>query len=164
MEQNWRQKVGKVLHKNYKLVTHLYLALMLLLYIGYIVVESYKQNKSEHWISKVNITQEDIQSISLVGTWTSSIEVMFLALFVMISSIVLIFYPRNKKVLMYLLLIHLVLFIAILLASYTLTFITPLPIGNLTQPLITPIFLLVIISTYLGFIRIKEVIQSFQRS
>lgn len=157
LEHSWRQKVGKVLHKKYKLITYLYLALMLLFYMCYILLESNRQNKSDYWISKINLTQENIQSISLLGTWTSVTEVMFLALFIIVASIVLVFYRKDKNMFKRFLLIHIGLFLAILLLSYALTLITPLPIGNLTQPIISPLLLLGILSIYLGLLRIKEI-------
>lgn len=139
-----------------QVVTYIYPMLMLVFYLGYILLERYRLSKSEFWISQKNITQEDIQSISHLGTWTYIFEVIFLALFIIGASIILFFYRKNTQVLRRFLLVNISLFITLLVISYTLSFLTTLPFGNLTQPLITPIFLLGILLIYFGFIMVKD--------
>jgi len=124
--------------------------------MGYILLDSYRLNKSDYWITKSNLTQEDIQSISQLAAWQSIFEVMFLALFIIVASIIVFPNRKDKQMLKRFLFVHISLFMTILLLSYSLAFVTPSPIGNLTQPLITPTLLLGIILIYLGLLMIKE--------
>ena len=155
MEHSLKYKEGKVLIKK-QLFTYFYLAVYLLFYMGYILLDSYRLNKSDYWITKINLNQQDVQNISQLAVWQSIFEVMFLALFIIVASIIVFPNRKNKQVLKRFLLVHISFFMTILLLSYPLTFVTPSPIGNLTQPLITPIFLSGIILIYLGLLMIKE--------
>ncbi|MFD2042963.1 hypothetical protein ACFSTA_01425 [Ornithinibacillus salinisoli] len=137
------------------LIISTYIGFMLMFYLGYILLEIYRLNNSEQWRTTKFLTQEDIQSIRELGTWTSIPEFLFLGLF-LLASILLFRYRKNKRVLSHFIIINLFLFLAIFLIGYLLsTFITA-PIGNLTQPLILPtFFLLVMIVMYAGYMMKK---------
>lgn len=139
---------------NKKLIVSVYLGFMLLFYLGYILLDNYRLSKSEQWINTNNLTQGDIQNIQQLGFWTSMLEVSFLALLVF-ATLLLFRYRNNKKTLVHFIIVHLCLFITLFLIGYILSFFLTVPLGNLTQPLISSAFLLVIIVIYSAFLLIK---------
>lgn len=136
------------------LIASVYLGFLLLFYLGYILLDSYRLSKSEQWETANNLTGKDIQSIQQLGFWNSIFEVSFLGLFVL-ATILLFRYRKSRKSLVRFIILHLCLFTIIFLVGYVLSFFLTSPIGNLTQPLILPAFLLVILVFYAVFVVIR---------
>ncbi|OIJ15146.1 hypothetical protein BKP35_04650 [Anaerobacillus arseniciselenatis] len=152
MKQN--KKYKDILVENKGTITSLYVGLMLVFYLGYVLLDNYRLNKPDHWLSTNYLTQEDIQRIQGLGTWTSVVEFLFIGLFIL-TAITLFYYRKKRSALSYFLILHLSLFLAIFGLGYVLSFFLTAPIGNLTQPLILPTFLLLIIAIYSIFVRLR---------
>jgi uncharacterized membrane protein (DUF485 family) len=133
-----------------KLITSMYLAFMLLFYLGYILLINYRGGKSEQWLITNTLTDEDVQVFQQLGFWTSILEVSILGLFVL-ATILLFRYRKSRKSLVRFIILHLCLFTIIFLFGYVFSFFLTSPLGdlmNLTQPLFLPAFLLVILLIY----------------
>lgn len=137
-----------------KVLLSVYLGLMLIFYFGYILLENFRIHQSEQWIN-IDLTQGNIQTIQQLGFWTTMLEVSFLGLLVL--AILLLFrYRKNRRTLVHFVILHLCLFTIIFLIGYILSFFITAPLGNLTQPLISSAFLLVILVIYTAFVLMKE--------
>jgi peptidoglycan/LPS O-acetylase OafA/YrhL len=133
----------------------MYFILMLSIYIGYLFLDSYRLNRSVHWLSKSNLTSADIESINLIGTWTSNFEFVFYALFIITMCISIIGNKKNTKNIKRFLLVSTALFIGIALISFVLFVVTQFPIGNLMQPIVIPTCLLGGLLIYLVWVSRK---------
>ncbi|QOY34712.1 hypothetical protein AWH56_018565 [Anaerobacillus isosaccharinicus] len=151
---NQNKKYIDILVKNKGAITFLYIGLMLVFYLGFVLLDNNRINKSEHWLKTNYLTQEDIQRIQGLGTWTSVVEFLFIGLFIL-TAITLFYYRKKRSALSYFIVLHLCLFLAIFGLGYVLSFFLTTPIGNLTQPLILPTFLLLIIASYAIFVRLR---------
>lgn len=132
-----------------------YLGFMLIFYLGYILLDNFRLNKSEQWINANKLTQGNIQNIEQLGFWTSMLEVAFLGLLVL-ATLLLFRYRKNRKTLVHFIILHLCLFTAVFIIGYILSFFLIAPLGNLTQPLILSTVLLVLIVIYTAFVLMKE--------
>jgi hypothetical protein len=135
----------KFKNKIFKLF-HVYIILMLLFYFGYILLDSFRF-KPNGLASKDFLTSEDIASFTQLAKWTSSFELMFLFLF--IFTMIICCFRKKINILKRFITINTVLFFGIGVISLILYFITPSPIGNLTEPLIIPLFLTGALSIYM---------------
>ena len=138
-----------------RVLISVYLGFMLIFYLGYILLDNFRLNKSEQWINANNLTQGDIQNIEQLGFWTSMFEVAFLGL-LLLATLLLFRYRKNRKTIVHFLILHLCLFTTVFLIGYILSFFLIAPIGNLTQPLISSTFLLVLIVIFTAFVLMKE--------
>ncbi len=136
------------------LVTFLYVGVMSLIYLTYILLENYRLYKSEYWTTLEYKTDEDIQSIQELGAWISAVELLFLGLFVL-AAILVYRFSKNKKS-NYFITLNLCLFVALFGIGYVLSFFLLAPIGNLTQALILPTFLLIIFAAYVVIVRFRR--------
>lgn len=118
---------------------HVYFILMLLVYVGYIVLDNYRYKFSET-MKKSFFTQEDIHNFTQLGKWTSIFEIMFLLVFIV--SMIICCYKKDMKILKDFVLVNIALFIGIAGMGYVLSLITPTPIGNLLEPLLVPAYLI----------------------
>ena len=128
--------------KKFGILSPLYFILMLLLYLGYLLLENYRLNNSTYWSSKTNLTEADVESIIQFGTWTSNFEFVFIALFTIAMCISIFGYRKNRENIKRFLILNTALFITITIISFVLLPVTQLPIGNLMQPIVIPTYLL----------------------
>jgi len=138
-----------------RVIMPVYIGLMLLVYLGYILLDNSRLKQSEQWINANNLTQRNIQSIEQLGFWASILEVAFLGLLVL-ATFLLFQYRKNGKILVHFITLHLCLFTAVFLIGYISSFFLIAPLGNLTQPLILSTFLLMLIVIYTVFVLMKE--------
>ena len=74
-------KTSKTTSKTISFLALVYLILMAFVYGAYIWIEQYRLDQSQYWLSSSQLSQEDIIPIQLVGTWSTTTEVVFYALF-----------------------------------------------------------------------------------
>src|SRR5690625_1939683 len=125
MNQNKERSIGFK-----KLMIYLYLGLMLLVYMGYILLDNYRLSKAEQWINTINLSQEDLESIHQLGFWTSMLEISFSVL-MLLAALLFFRYQKTRKSFVTFIILHLCLFAAIALLAYALSFFLIAPIGNL---------------------------------
>lgn len=131
----------KLKDSKYRNMFYVYSFLMVLFYMGYIFLDNHRLNKSELWLSKNSLTAEDVESINRVGMWTSSFEFLFIILFITMSILCLIKNREDKKILKQFLSVNILLFIGVVALGCLIFLVTPLPIGNIMQPLFIPTFI-----------------------
>ncbi|MFX3651379.1 MAG: hypothetical protein ACE3K2_06190 [Paenibacillus sp.] len=124
----------------------IYAVLMLVSYSIYLFLENTRLSQSQRWLSEGTLTQDDVNSISQTGRWTTISESSFLILFVI--AFIFVMYQFQKKPLKQFLIFNAALFIGIALMSYVVSLASSMPIGNTVQPVIIPAFLLVALCIY----------------
>ncbi|WP_145146227.1 hypothetical protein [Paenibacillus xylanexedens] len=124
----------------------IYAVLMLVSYSIYLFLENTRLSHSQQWLSEGTLTQDDVNSISQIGRWTTISESLFLILFVI--AFIFVMYQFQKKPLIHFLIFNAALFIGIALISYVVSLASSMPIGNSVQPVIIPAFLLVALCIY----------------
>ncbi|RAW10121.1 hypothetical protein DC345_29065 [Paenibacillus taichungensis] len=129
-----------------KLFLLIYSVIMLLFYCCYIFLEHYRLKQSQQWISKNNLTEEDVNSISQIGTWTTIMETTFLILFVI--TIIFVVYRYQKTPIKHFIILNAGLYVGIALVSFVISLTTSMLVGNLIQPVIIPTILLVTLFVY----------------
>ena len=132
---------------------YVYFILMLLLYFVYASLDIYRFNPNRALLNG-HLTQEDITKFSKLANWTSGLEIMFIALFLLVMMICC--FKREFKVVKDFLLINITLFTVIAISSYILFLITPSPMGNLLEPLILPIYLIGALLIYMLWLFKKQ--------
>lgn len=130
-----------------KIGSIIYSIIMLLCYYAYIILEHYKMNKSELWLSKSSLTQNDLKSIEYLSGWTSKVEVLFIFLFITGFIVFRYIFPEKSKNLKIFLLLNVCLFIFIFLIGY-MFFSESVPVGNIIQPTIFPSIILIFMFVY----------------
>ncbi|KOY13059.1 hypothetical protein AMS66_28980 [Paenibacillus xylanivorans] len=129
-----------------KLFLLIYSVIMLLFYCCYVFLENYRLKQSQQWISKNNLREEDVNSISQIGTWTTIIETTFLILFVI--TIIFVVYRYQKTPIKHFIILNAGLFAGIALVSFVISLTTSMLVGNLIQPVIIPTILLAALFVY----------------
>ncbi|OMF11771.1 hypothetical protein BK131_20060 [Paenibacillus amylolyticus] len=124
----------------------IYAVLMLISYSIYLFLENARLSQSQQWLSEGTLTQDDVNSISQIGRWTTISESAFLILFVI--GFIFVMYQFQKKPLKHFLIFNAALFIGVALISYVVSLASSMPIGNSVQPVIIPTFLLVALCIY----------------
>ncbi|SEM74881.1 hypothetical protein [Paenibacillus sp. OK076] len=124
----------------------IYAVLMLISYSIYLFLENTRLSHSQQWLSEGILTQDDVNSISQTGRWTTISESAFLILFVI--AFIFVMYQFQKKPLKHFLIFNAALFIGFALISYVVSLASSMPIGNSVQPVIIPAFLLVALCIY----------------
>lgn len=125
-----------------------YSLLMIISYFAYVFLESYRMNKSDYWLSKPNLTQQDFNNIEIVASWVLRLEVLILLVFIIGLLIVLFFfYDRIMQIKIFLVLnaglFSLSVCIGLLFYSSTLT------LGNILQPVLLPLLGVFLVGIYL---------------
>lgn len=123
-----------------KFIISVYLGFMLLLYLGYILLDNYRLGKAEQLVN-TNLSQGDFQNIQQLGLRTSIFEVS-LSVVMLLAALLFLRYSKGKKPFVRFIILHLCLFAALLLIGYILSSFLIAPIGNSTQPIILSSFLL----------------------
>lgn len=126
--------------KKYKLLFSLYFFFMTILYLGYIFLENYRINLAEKYQVKSTIIPAEIERISFFGSMITSIELIFLFLFLAVSIYCLFMERKDKKILKIFLGLNIFFYFGILVLSIFLSTFRFLPVGNLLQPLIIPFY------------------------
>ncbi|MBQ0140101.1 MAG: hypothetical protein KBT36_12465, partial [Kurthia sp.] len=126
---------------------------MVLFYLSYVLLDNYRIHQSEKWKAINNLTLQDIQAIQKLASLNTAFETLFIGLFLIV---VLYLLKKKRGKLISFLTINACLFAALFLISYLSSFFLQSPIGNLTQPLFLPIFLLVLLMFYCILISLKN--------
>lgn len=136
---------NKAFHKHFYTT---YSLLMVISYFVYIFLESYRMGKSEYWLSKPNLTQQDFASIENVASWVLRLEVLILLVFIIGLLIVLFFFSDRMMQIKIFLVLNAGLFslsvcVGLLFYSSTLT------LGNIVQPVLLPLLGVFLVGIYL---------------
>lgn len=117
-------------------MVYIYLALMGLIYGGYVWLFNYRMSMSEVWLSKSIITPEDSAMIGQLGRWSESLEVIFVLLFV--GMMVYCFFKRKaeRNIFKKFLLVNVALVVGIVVFSFIFNQVTSISFMNLVLPLI----------------------------
>ncbi|MBY0204661.1 hypothetical protein NKT34_20975 [Paenibacillus polysaccharolyticus] len=124
----------------------IYMVLLLISYSMYVIWENTRLSHAQQWLSETNITQNGVDSISQLGRWTTLSESMFLVIFVIAMIVVMLRY--QKKPTNQFFIGNAALFVGIAVVSYVISLMSSMPIGNLIQPIIVPVFILVALYIY----------------
>ncbi|MGQ8870676.1 hypothetical protein [Paenibacillus sp. TSA_86.1] len=124
----------------------IYMVLLLISYSMYVIWENTRLSHAQQWLSETNITQNGVDSISQNGRWTTLSESMFLVIFVIAMIVVMLRY--QKKPTNQFFIGNAALFVGIAVVSYVISLMSSMPIGNLIQPIIVPVFILVALYIY----------------
>lgn len=138
-----------------KLGSIIYSVITLICYCVYIFLENYRVNKSDFWLSKSSLTQQDFKSIEQIGRWTTRVEFLFFVLFIFGFIVFRYLFPKKNKNLKFFLILNVSLFLLFLLIGF-LFFSGSLPIGNITQPIILPSIVIIFMCIYLLWTRNKH--------
>ncbi|MNK57576.1 hypothetical protein D3C87_766350 [compost metagenome] len=114
----------------------IYFFLAFAFYYTYVVLEIYRLNKSKYWISKSDLTLNDVESIAQLGSWVNSFQLAFVTLF--FAGTILAIARKSHSFLTRFLLLSISLFVIIIAVNFILYFIFTISLGNLMQPLILP--------------------------
>lgn len=125
-----------------------YSLLMIISYFAYVFLESYRMNKSDYWLSKPNLTQQDFNNIEIVASWVLRLEVLILLVFIIgLLIVIFFFYDRIMQIKIFLVLnaglFSLSVCIGLLFYSSTLT------LGNILQPVLLPLLGVFLVGIYL---------------
>jgi hypothetical protein len=112
----------------------------------YVILVNTRLSHAQQWLSETNITQNDVDSISQLGRWTTLSESVFLIIVVLAMSVVMVRY--QKKSVNQFFIGNLALFVGFAVVSYVISLMSSMPIGNLIQPVIIPTFILIAVYIY----------------
>lgn len=138
-----------------KLGSTVYSVMIITCYCVYIFLEHYKVAKSNFWLSKSSLTQQDFKSIEQLGRWTMRVEFLFFVLFIIGFIIFRYIFPEKNKNIKLFLILNVSLFLLILLIGFSF-FTGSLPIGNITQPIILPSIVMIFMCIYFLWTRKKH--------
>ncbi|SCY35956.1 hypothetical protein SAMN05720606_104122 [Paenibacillus polysaccharolyticus] len=124
----------------------IYTVLLLISYSIYVILENTRLSHAQQWLSETNITQNDVDSISQLGRWTTLSESVFLIIVVL--AMIVVMYRYQKKPVNQFFIGSLALFVGFAVASYVISLMSSMPIGNLIQPVIIPTFILIAVYIY----------------
>ena len=124
----------------------IYTILLLISYSMYVILVNTRLSHAQQWLSETNITQNDVDSISQLGRWTTLSESVFLIIVVLAMSVVMVRY--QKKSVNQFFIGNLALFVGFAVVSYVISLMSSMPIGNLIQPVIIPTFILIAVYIY----------------
>ncbi|WP_145410479.1 hypothetical protein [Paenibacillus xylanexedens] len=141
-------KTSRITAKAISFLALIYLILMALVYGAYIWIEQYRLNQAQYWLSSRQLSQEDVLPIQLVGTWSTTTEVVFYALFGCAFIFSVYLSRRLGSTLKSFLIWNTVLIITIGIAGYIVSRFSALAIGNLLQPLLLPASVLTVLFLY----------------
>ncbi|MCJ8010784.1 hypothetical protein MUG84_03370 [Paenibacillus sp. KQZ6P-2] len=116
-----------------KKVFIVYSILMLISYYSYVLLDYYRLNKSQYWLSK------DLDAITQLNRWVFIFEALHSILFVVAVLTIHILFRKNIKVLTHFLLLNIALFVGMALVNFIISLATSLPSSNLIKPLISMI-------------------------
>lgn len=133
-----------------------YSIFMLLSYYSYVLLDDYRLGRSSYWMSKSSITPQDLASINRLGNWVSTLESVFFYVFLLAYIGLHIYSKKNANVLMRFLLFNGALFAGIAAINYIIFLVAALPIGNLMQPLIWPLNVLVMLLIYVLWLKFTQ--------
>lgn len=132
-----------------KIGTVLYAGFMLLLYISYIALDHYRLSRAPLWLSQEYLSAEDHQSIQQVGSLMTILESLFIVLSA-IALFITIYWLRKDRMSFGLFAAwNAGLLLGIGSLGYIISQFSILPAGNAIQPIIIPLFLLMLALIYL---------------
>ncbi|MGY3716829.1 hypothetical protein ACWE42_15035 [Sutcliffiella cohnii] len=143
------------IQNKFKVVSSVYFLLMLIVYSGYVFLFNFRMSKSEDWMSKSILTQENVETIAQFGSWSERIEILFIISFVL-ASVFFIF----QKQLLHFAKVNLLLTVSIFILSVVFYFVTSLTIFQLLLPLMNLAIFAVILVIYL---LIKGMVKKFSK-
>ncbi|MDQ0171816.1 hypothetical protein [Paenibacillus tundrae] len=141
-------KTRKTTPKAISFLALVYLILMAFVYGAYIWIEQYRLDQSQYWLSSSQLSQEDVIPIQLVGTWSTTTEVIFYALFGCAFLLGVYRSWRLGSTPKSFLIWNTVLIATIGIAGYMVSRFSALSIGNLLQPLLLPASVLAALFLY----------------
>jgi RsiW-degrading membrane proteinase PrsW (M82 family) len=127
----------------------IYLAIMGLIYGGYVWLLNYRMSMSEVWQSKSHITPEDSVIIGQLGKWSERLEILFLLLFV--GMVVFCFFKRRteRNIIAKFLVANAFLSSGIVMLSLVLHKTTSLTVMDLVLPIMNMFGMVTLLSIYL---------------
>lgn len=129
---------------------------MLLLYIGYVAMDTLRLNRADQFTHKA-LTPDELRSIDQVATWMIGFEVSFAILF-LICSMVTIYRcikHADTQFIRVFTVLNIGLFLVVGIAGAGLSLVLPMPIGNLLQILFIPTYFLVALVLYTVYVTRK---------
>ncbi|KOO47167.1 hypothetical protein AMD01_06690 [Priestia koreensis] len=129
-----------------KLFFSLYTAFMLIFYVVYLWLDSYRFTPKNFMLSNNSPTESDFDRFSNLSQWTTNTGRMFLGLFLL--TMVVCCYKRNLQNIKNFIITNIALFIGITIISTGVFFLTSSTFGNLIEPILIPIALLVLLVVY----------------
>lgn len=127
-----------------------YAIIMLLLYIGYVVTDYVRLSRGEEFGNLTNLSEAQLASVQQLGIWTIGFEVSFALLF-LIGCIVTVYLYRTNEDLQFIrvfTMVNIGLFLLVGIIGAGLSFIIPIPIGNLIQIVVIPTYFLIALVLY----------------
>lgn len=121
---------------------------MFLCYFSYVYIDSYRVKKTEYWLSKPNLTQQDFASIENVASWGLRAEILLLLISIISLLIVLFFFSERIKQIKVFLVLNVVLF-SLSLCVGLLFYSSTLTLGNIVQPILLPLLGVFLVGIYL---------------
>lgn len=142
-------KTSRITAKAVSFLALVYLILMAFVYGAYIWIEQYRLDQAQYWLASRQLSQEDVIPIQLVGTWSTTTEVIFYALFGCAFILGVYRSWQLGSTLKSFLIWNTVLIATIGIAGYIVSRFSALSIGNLLQPLLFPASVLTALFLYL---------------
>lgn len=124
----------------------LYFVPFVLINIAYISIEIYKSIISEPLLLKAKITRLEFLKLETLSTYAWYLESAIIVL--MFASVLFVCTKKYRSYLKSFIVVHLVYIGVFLLLGNILSWIFVAPVGNLTQQLIYPIMLLLVVLLY----------------
>ncbi len=131
-----------------KRVFSLYTIVMLLIYAGYVAMDTFRISRADQFVG--GLTPEELASIDQVATWVIGLEVSFAFLFLACSIITLYLFHKNEDIQLIrnYTVLNIGLFLVVGLLGAGLSFVLPVPMGNLIQIIFIPTYFLVALVLY----------------
>ncbi|WP_145049358.1 hypothetical protein [Paenibacillus xylanexedens] len=141
-------KTSKTTPKGVYILALVYLILMAFVYGAYIWIEQYRLDQAQYWLASSQLSEKDLIPIQLVGTWSTTTEVVFYVLFGCAFIFSVYLSRRLGSMLKSFLIWNTVLIATIGIAGYIISRFSALAIGNLLQPLLLPASVLTALFLY----------------
>ncbi|KQY91208.1 hypothetical protein ASD24_24155 [Paenibacillus sp. Root52] len=149
-------KTSKTTPKAVSFLALVYLILMAFVYGAYIWIEQYRLDQSQYWLASRQLSNEDVIPIQLVGTWSTTTEVVFYALFGCAFIFGVYRSWRLGSTLKSFLIWNTVLIATIGVAGYIVSRFSAMAIGNLLQPLLLPASVLAALFLYQVWVSMRS--------
>lgn len=132
-----------------KIFYPLYFLLLLVSYFTYAFLENYRiMDRSQYWQSKSSLSSKDVAEIHQLGRTVNLTEWLFMSLFAVSLVLIIAVNRKNVSGMLTFLIYNAAGIAGIVGIGYVIHLATSLPMGNLLQPLIPPISMLIFLFVY----------------
>lgn len=133
-----------------KRILSFYAVVMLLVYAGYVVMDYMRLSRGDVFGDLTNLTPTELESAKQLGMWTIGFEVSFALLFLICSIVTVYLYHKNEdfQFIRLFTVLNIGLFLVVGLLGAGVSFIIPIPVGNLIQIVVIPTYFLVALVLY----------------